>query len=220
MAAICQTGLDWGSEWLMRYSAGRNDPDIRALACILTHRCSCPDAAYRRALGLDSEEIEAITTRYFPAAGAAGWPMGGCWRRHTSEFSPAGGSCRDMVGDDDTAHGRFSRSLMEQEEQDLCSLFLNHATGKGLWPVVFARLIARACMEPEHLWMSLGLENRGQLTGILERHFPALAARNDHDMRWKKFFYKLLCDEEKVWTCTASSCEICPHHGECYAPEV
>lgn len=192
-------------DWMMRYSANRRDPDIRALACILTHRCSCPDAPYRRALGLDPQEAEAVTRRYFPAARAAGWPKCGC---------------RRAGADDNPAHGRFSRSLLEQEEQDLCRLFLNHASGEGLWPVVFARLIARACMEPEHLWMSLGLEHRDQLTGILERHFPALAAKNNRDMRWKKFFYKLLCDVEKVWTCTASSCEICPHHAECYAPEL
>lgn len=218
MAAICQSGIKWGDDWLVRYSARPNDPDIRALARVLTHRCACPDAPYRHALGLEPEEIEAVTTRFFPAAEDAGWPISGCWRRHSAETSRSGVACHDRRPD--PGYGRFSRSLLEQEEQDLCRLFLNHASGGGIWPVIFARLIARACMEPEHLWMSLGLEGRDQLSGILERHFAPLAARNDRDMRWKKFFYKLLCDEEKVWTCTASSCEICPHHPECYGPEL
>lgn len=220
MAAICQTGLGWGNEWLIRYSADRHCPDIRALAAILTHRCSCPGAPYRLSLGLDPDELEAVTTRFFPGAAAAGWPMAGCWRRWTSESNRPDGPCHRP--EDEFAapgHGRFSRSLLEQEEQDLCRLFVTHASGDGLWPVIFARLMARACMEPDHLWMSLGLGHRDQLTGILARHFAPLAARNDRDMRWKKFFYKLLCDEEKVWTCTASSCEICPHHPECYGPE-
>ena len=199
----------------MGWARDRRDQDIRALACILLHRCGCSDAEHRRAVGLDPLEMRAVVGRFFPHAPR---PLlaGGCWRQFA--VGPAG-SCPPPQ-DESSAHGRFSRSLMEQEEDDLCRLFLNHASGAGLWPVVFARLIARACMEPEHLWMSLGLEHRGQLTGILDRHFTALAVRNDRDMRWKKFFYKLLCDVEKVWTCTASSCEICPHHGECYAPEL
>lgn len=193
----------------------RRSPDIRALAAILLHRCACPNAPYRHALGLDTEELVAVTRNLFPAAQAAGWPTGDCWR----EYAMGVGCCPSAAELDDPAHGRFTLSLMEQEEQDLCRLFLNHASGPGLWPTLFARLIARACMEPEHLWMSLGLERRDQLTGILERHFAPLAALNTQDMRWKKFFYKLLCDVEKVWTCTASSCEICPHRAECYSPE-
>lgn len=183
--------------------------DVRALACILVSRCNCPGAPHRRALGLDGQEVRALVGRFFPTL-----PMGGdCLRRQLGLDCPASDHGPDR-------HGRFSAGLMEQEEQDLCRLFLSHVSDPGLWPVVFARLIARACMEPEHLWMSLGLENRGQLTAILSRHFPALVARNHRDMRWKKFFYKLLCDVEKVWTCTASSCEICPHHPECYGPEI
>ncbi len=206
-------------DWLLRHSRDRKDPDIRALACILIHRCSRADAPHRRALGLDPQEVRTLMLRYFRPAVLDG-PEEVCVRRHVLGLDPASEECCGATVADHAEYGRFSASLLEQEEQDLCRLFLNHASGTGLWPVVFARLIARACMEPEHLWMSLGLENRGQLTGILERHFSALAAKNDRDMRWKKFFYKLLCDIEKVWTCTASSCEICPHHPECYAPEL
>ncbi|MBR9973427.1 nitrogen fixation protein NifQ [Magnetospirillum sulfuroxidans] len=192
---------------LIAYARDPDNTDQRALACILSHRCNCPDTPYRQALGLDEAELRAVLAEYFPVL-AADWPDGGCLRHRLGlachhEAPPPG-------------HGRFSASLLEQEEQDLCRLFLTHAADSGIWPVVFARSIARACMEPQHLWMSLGLEGRAQLSAILVRHFPALVARNDHDMRWKKFFYKLLCDEEKVWTCKASSCEICPHHSECY----
>ena len=208
-----------GLDGLLRKSENPADPDIRALACILIHRCSHAEAPHRRALGLDGPEVRALVMRYFPMA-VSGWAAGECFRRHVLGLDAASESCCGGEGDEVAAYGRFSVSLLEQEEQDLCRLFLTHAAATGLWPVVFARLIARACMEPEHLWMSLGLENRGQLTAILECHFPALVAKNERDMRWKKFFYKLLCDIEKVWTCTASSCEICPHHPECYAPEL
>jgi nitrogen fixation protein NifQ len=200
------------ADFLMTFARQRSDADSRALALILSHRCACAHAPYRRALGLDTDEVRTLLGHYFPGA-----PAEGCWRRLGQ---PDGRPCIHDAADSTPDHGRFSQSLMEQEEQDLCRLFLNHASGPGLWPVVFARLIARACMEPDHLWMSLGLENRRQLSGLLFRHFAPLAEKNSRDMRWKKFFYKLLCDEEKVWGCTASSCEICPHQPECYAPEL
>lgn len=194
--------------------AVHGDPDdLQALACILSHRCSAPDAPYGMALGLEPPELASVVQQWFPQI-AERWIPACCVAGMLGHHR-----CPDRASDTDSGYGRFSRNLLQQEEADLCQLFLDHRGDDGIWPVLFARLIARACMEPEHLWMCLGLESRQQLTGILERRFPALVAKNLHNMRWKKFFYKLLCDVEKVWTCTASSCEICPHHAECYAPE-
>lgn len=195
------------------------DTDIDALHRMLRHRCSAVGGAYRTALGLEPDELAEVVRRFLPRM-AAGWRAGDCLGRHLRALSgePGPECChRRDAGEPD--FGGFSRTLLIEEEADLCRLLLNHRSTESAMTVVFARIIARACMEPEHLWICLGLENRDQLSAVLRRHFRPLADRNTSDMRWKKFFYKLLCDIEKVWSCRASACEICAHYGECYAPE-
>ncbi len=56
-----------------------------------------------------------------------------------------------------------------------------------------AHHIALASLEDHHLWHAMRLEGRSELRRIFETHFPALAAGNDRDMRWKRFLYKRLC---------------------------
>jgi nitrogen fixation protein NifQ len=53
----------------------------------------------------------------------------------------------------------------------------------------------------------------------MERNFPSLAARNDKNMKWKKFFYKQLCDAEGIYVCRSPSCEVCVDYAQCFAPE-
>jgi nitrogen fixation protein NifQ len=53
--------------------------------------------------------------------------------------------------------------------------------------------ISRASMQPGHLWRAMELNDRGELRALFETHFPALAAGNTKDMRWKKYLYKLMC---------------------------
>ncbi|GEM_PF-669733 len=183
------------------------DDDSLALASILVHRCNCPTAPRRLALGLGEAELRALVGRFFPAL-LDHWQHGPCLRPHL------GLTCTHVNLPVD--HDHFADRLLEQEEHQLRRLLLRHGAGRGPGPVAFARLVARACMEPDHLWTSLGFAHRDLLSGLMQRHFPGLVALNQRDMRWKKFFYKLLCEEEAVRTCKASSCEICPHHHECY----
>lgn len=192
--------------------------DVHALAHILSHRCSGPHAPYRQALGLAPAELATVVERWFPGI-AALWTPGTCLAGLLAQSAAGEHVCPASGDTADPGYGRFSRSLQQQEEADLCRLFLDHRSDDGVWPVLFARLLARACMESDHLWICLGLRERDQLTGILERRFPALAARNHANMRWKRFFYKLLCDSEKVWACSATTCAVCAHHAECYVGE-
>jgi nitrogen fixation protein NifQ len=46
-----------------------------------------------------------------------------------------------------------------------------------------------------------------------------LKARNDRDMKWKRFFYKQLCNQEGVYTCRSPSCEVCADYVRCFGPE-
>ncbi len=55
-----------------------------------------------------------------------------------------------------------------------------------------ASIIACACLRPDHLWRDLGLSGRDEVTGMLERYFPALVARNVENLRWKKFLAREL----------------------------
>ena len=65
-----------------------------------------------------------------------------------------------------------------------------------------------AAWPPDHLWQDLGLPARGELTALMRRNFPTLAARNVKDMKWKRFLYKQLCEAEGIYTCRAPSCQV------------
>jgi len=53
----------------------------------------------------------------------------------------------------------------------------------------------------------------------MTRNFPVLAAKNDRDMKWKKFLYKQLCQREGIYICRAPSCEVCADYAKCFGPE-
>ncbi|MBF0447868.1 MAG: nitrogen fixation protein NifQ [Magnetococcales bacterium] len=81
---------------------------------------------------------------------------------------------------------------------------------------VFAELIARACLGNEHLYHDLGLVDRGQLSILLKHNFPGLFKKNIHDMKWKKFIYRQLCEQAGLMTCRAPSCGVCPDYSLCF----
>lgn len=86
----------------------------------------------------------------------------------------------------------------------------------GRW---LASMIARRVMEPNHLWADLGLRNRGELLRLLNRHFGPLARRNVNNMRWKRFFYRRLCEDEGLILCTTPVCTECKDFNHCFGDE-
>lgn len=82
-----------------------------------------------------------------------------------------------------------------------------------------AHVVAAGCMAADHLWQDLGLPTRGELTALMRRNFPTLAARNVKDMKWKRFLYKQLCEAEGIYTCRAPSCQVCTDYHACFGPE-
>lgn len=82
-----------------------------------------------------------------------------------------------------------------------------------------ARAMAAACAGDMHLWEDMGLPDRGALSGLIRRHFPVLFHKNKGDMRWKKFFYKQLCDGARARACKAPSCGACGEYAACFGPE-
>jgi nitrogen fixation protein NifQ len=105
------------------------------------------------------------------------------------------------------------------EEPDLRACLLECRAGRGEEEEWLAAIVARRSLKPNHLWQDLGLADRGELTWLFRRHFPELVVRNRFDMKWKKFFYRTLCEREGVPICKAPNCEVCGDAVLCFAPE-
>ena len=105
------------------------------------------------------------------------------------------------------------------ERADLKRLFEDHLAGMDPSESWMSDIVIGACMGGNHLWQDLGLWCRADLSDLMVRNFPSLAAKNDRDMKWKKFLYKQLCIQEGVYTCRAPSCEVCVDYQVCFGPE-
>jgi nitrogen fixation protein NifQ len=108
------------------------------------------------------------------------------------------------------------------EVDDVLALLLDHAdpeAGSAEQRHRVAWAMACACLGDGHLWEDLGLASRASLSSLMAHWFPALAARNTQHMRWKKFFYKQICEREALPICRAPSCAVCSEQGVCFGPE-
>ena len=50
-------------------------------------------------------------------------------------------------------------------------------------------------------------------------YFAPLARRNTSDMKWKKFFTRLICRDASYTLCTAPSCGECSDYDNCFTEE-
>ncbi|TVR99937.1 MAG: nitrogen fixation protein NifQ [Rhodospirillales bacterium] len=178
----------------MLVSAGRGDPfDRHVFASALALAGGTGAAALPRALGLDRQGLIGVAATYFPQV----LPL--------MEALPAdAGSASDPGA---------------LEEDDLRRLLLDHRSRGVLAENWLATIIARRSLGPNHLWQDLGLTHRSELGRLMHRHFAALAACNVHDMKWKKFFYRQLCERDGVLICKAPNCTVCDDVHHCFAPE-
>ena len=114
------------------------------------------------------------------------------------------------------------RAARDDEVDDVRALLLEHADPSAGPPAACAAVaegVAVACLGDDHLWQDLQLSSRAELSRLLWHWFPALAAKNVHDMKWKKFFYKQLCEREGLFLCRAPSCAECSDQPVCFGPE-
>lgn len=105
----------------------------------------------------------------------------------------------------------------DDEVDDIEALLLAHATYPGVLAQHLARALAVASMGPNHLWQDLGLGERSQLNALMQEHFTTLKALNVHNMRWKKFFYRSLCERAEILICKSPHCEQCEDQPACFA---
>jgi nitrogen fixation protein NifQ len=110
----------------------------------------------------------------------------------------------------------FNRML---EKEDLVKLLTRNSRVNTLEMDWLIAMIVAGCLGNNHLWQDLGLWSRTQLTALLRYNFPELAAKNTKDMKWKKFLYKQLCEEEGLYLCRAPSCNVCIDYQKCYGSE-
>lgn len=106
-------------------------------------------------------------------------------------------------------------------DDEACLLdLLGRCTSRGTpFQSMLAAMIARRAQRPNHLWQDLGLADRGELSLLMARHFPALAQRNEHNMKWKKFLYRTICRDTGYSLCTAPSCSECGEFDVCFGAE-
>jgi len=111
------------------------------------------------------------------------------------------------------------RAARADEVDDVRSLLLEGAAPLP-GAATMAETVAVACLGDNHLWQDLQLSHRGELSALMAHWFPAIAARNTGDMKWKKFLYKQLCEREQVLVCKSPSCAVCSDHRLCFGPEL
>jgi nitrogen fixation protein NifQ len=140
-------------------------------------------------LGLNEKEFSMLLTRHFPEVGLV--------------------ICQ-------TENIADSRTL---ERDDVLALLLEHRASNDISEHWMAQIVTAACMASDHLWQDLGLWSRDYLSQLMTQNFPSLAAKNIHDMKWKKFLYKQLCEKEGINACRAPSCEYCVDYLKCFGPE-
>jgi nitrogen fixation protein NifQ len=165
-------------------------PNHQWLACIVASWC-VGNSVLPDYLGLECHDFTALKTYYFND-----YPL---------PTSAPSGKQLD-----------FERML---ERQDLINLLKNDSRHDVIEIDWIIAIIVAACLGDDHLWQDLGLWSRSQLTELLAYNFPELAARNTHDMKWKKFLYKQLCEAEGLYLCRAPSCFVCVDYSKCYGSE-
>ncbi len=144
---------------------------------------------FTSATGLPHEHLNDLLARVFP--NAAPWRL----------FAHA---------------GEIERSA---DEACLFDLLASCSTSRTVFEARLAAMIARRAQRPNHLWQDLGLHSRCDLSELMMRHFKPLATRNKQDMKWKKFFYRVICADAAYSLCTAPSCGECDDFDHCFGEE-
>jgi nitrogen fixation protein NifQ len=185
--------------------AGATDPaypDTHVFACIVSARATCGADPLDDAVGLSPADLDLLLARHFAGLEAD---------TDAARYIEARRGRRVGKG--------VSDLVLAEEVDDLRTLLLDHRTSDLPETTWMASAVARACLFSDHLWQDLGLTSRKDLSGLLTRHFQPLASKNTGDMKWKKFFYKQLCEREGLNLCKAPSCGVCADYKICFGPE-
>lgn len=143
------------------------------------------------------------------------------FRRLADTYAP-GLECRNQDESNEDGEAPEPHRFAVDEFDDLVDLLLEHRA-RPAWPDEdadwLAYVVATAAMGDNHLWQDLGLPSRDVLSRLLHENFPTLAALNTRDMKWKKFFYRQLCQRAGVMICKSPNCAECCDFRACFGPE-
>ena len=117
------------------------------------------------------------------------------------------------------AFGLDVEPTVNEDERCLRELLWRFRTAPSPLNSLLSFLVSRRATRPNHLWQDLGLANRGELSRLMLRHFAALACRNNQDMKWKKFFYRMICRDDGFSMCVAPCCSECSDFDVCFGDE-
>jgi len=168
---------------------GDRDFDSHIFACLLAVAAT-EEGTLGERLGLGSIDLKALIECWFPHARTA--LLAGC----------APGAEKE-----------------DDEIEMVRELLFAHRSTTGNVSRWLAAIVARRAMEPNHLWEDLGLRDRSELSRLLDRHFAPLAARNTNNMRWKRFFYRTLCEADGLVMCSTPVCTLCGDFNACFGDE-
>lgn len=175
---------------LLRCARDPNDPLTIAFSGVIGRALAAGQRPLIR--GLSEEEFCRLLQRYFPDA-------------LLENGTDTGGVRAGAAGDDEL--GELFALLREYRRDE---------RRETIW---LARAIASAAMRDNHLWQDMGLPNRAFLSRLMRDWFPDLSARNVGDMKWKKFFYRQLCERAGVPICKSPNCADCVDFRVCFGPE-
>jgi nitrogen fixation protein NifQ len=180
--------------WLMEAPSPAYDPtDRHAVACIL-------------AVGLTEagSNLRDICVR----VGLSGSELG----RLVADMFPAAAEIFSGIDTGIVVH-------IPDEELALRDLFRLYACDNSPLTEWIGAMLAHRAQLPNHLWQDLGLSCRDEGSALIARHFPRLQERNSKDMKWKKFFYRLICRSEGFSLCAAPVCTDCDDFDDCFGVE-
>ncbi len=186
---LLSVGMTSTYETLMAGTAAETAFDRHLFACILAAGMAEAPCPLTEAVGLTRSELRELLATHFPMAVGL------------VEALP---------------EGRGSDAV---EEGDLRDLLLRHGSSGSREERWLAAMVARRSLRPNHLWQDLGLTSRKDLSGLLHRHFRPLAEKNLRDMKWKKFFYRQMCEAEGIMICKSPVCDLCTDFHICFGPE-
>ncbi|MHB1265985.1 MAG: nitrogen fixation protein NifQ [Acidithiobacillus ferriphilus] len=182
---------------LMRHARDPDDVLAQTFARVIVAAARGTLAAPGIGMGLDRKRFGALVACYFPGA----------------EVQLFGTRC------DPAAPCADCTPVPLNEFEDLLDLLLEHRSDVSEQTEWLAYAVASGCMGGDHLYQDMGMPDRQALSALLERYFTALYLKNVGNMKWKKFFYKQLCDRAEVKMCPAPSCQVCNDYKNCFGPE-
>ena len=175
------------NDWLMAGASG--DPfNAYLFACVIAARSSENDDALHKSLGLTEAMFESLLQTYFPVA-CKSWDRDSSFREYACNqvssscfpiHAPSVPSGEAMRFGESSLSGKptFPEPHgLDEEVEDLRKLLLESRANRGPEELWLAAVIARTALRPNHLWEDFGVTNRGEISRMMQHHFPPLAEK-------------------------------------------